>query len=447
MSFPWPTLRLGELAIKVGSGATPKGGEAAYQTTGTPLVRSMNVVFFGFKEQGLAYINAEQAAALDGATVAADDVLLNITGASIGRVTVAPASLAGARVNQHVCIVRPKAALNARFLNAFLSSPGMQAQIWADNYGVTRQALTKQQILDFEIPLPPLAEQQRIADKLDTVLARVHACRDRLARVASMLKRFRQSVLYAATAGKLTPEFDNSAWQSVRLEDVSTITSGVGFPLSLQGRESGDYPFAKVSDISRAVLEQGGLLGTASNWVSADDLKELRVQAIPSGSTVFAKIGEGLKLNRRALTQIELIIDNNCMAVSPDVASLRGSYLYRFLQTVDLGPLSIATAVPSVRRGDIAALKFPLPPLDEQSEIVRRVETLFAFADRLEARLAQAQTAIDRLTPSLLAKAFRGELVPQDPADEPAAELLKRLAAQRAAAPAAPRRRRAASMP
>ncbi len=84
----------------------------------------------------------------------------------------------------------------------------------------------------------------------------------------------------------------------------------------------------------------------------------------------------------------------------------------------------------------------PIPPADEQAEIVRRVETLFAFADRLEARLAQAQTAVDRLTPSLLAKAFRGELVPQDPADEPAAELLKRLARNRAAAEPMTRARR-----
>ncbi len=76
-----------------------------------------------------------------------------------------------------------------------------------------------------------------------------------------------------------------------------------------------------------------------------------------------------------------------------------------------------------------------LPPIVEQYEIVKRIETLFAFADRLEARLASARAATERLTPALLAKAFRGELVPQDPNDEPASELLKRLAAQREAAP------------
>jgi len=97
---------------------------------------------------------------------------------------------------------------------------------------------------------------------------------------------------------------------------------------------------------------------------------------------------------------------------------------------------------PRINLGQLRRFGLLLPPMAEQTEIVRRVDTLFAFADRLEARLAQAQTAVARLTPSLLAKAFRGELVPQDPADEPAAELLKRLAASRTATTAKTRKPR-----
>ena len=95
--------------------------------------------------------------------------------------------------------------------------------------------------------------------------------------------------------------------------------------------------------------------------------------------------------------------------------------------------------------GDLKTTRIPFPPLPEQTEIVRRVEILFAFADRLEARLATARRQVGQLTPALLAKAFRGELVAQDPADEPASELLKRLAAQRDAAPKARRGRQGAS--
>lgn len=100
----------------------------------------------------------------------------------------------------------------------------------------------------------------------------------------------------------------------------------------------------------------------------------------------------------------------------------------------------------SINQGDVRSAIINLPPRHEQSEIVRRVETLFAFADRLETRLQKAQAAADRLTPALLAKAFRGELVPQDPDDEPAAELLQRLAAQRAQAPVKRGRKKAVAV-
>ena len=99
-------------------------------------------------------------------------------------------------------------------------------------------------------------------------------------------------------------------------------------------------------------------------------------------------------------------------------------------------------AIRGINIGDVRALQIPFPPLNEQHEIVRRVETLFAFADRLEARCTAARKQVGQLTPALLAKAFRGELVPQDPNDEPAAELLKRLAASRGDAPRARRGRR-----
>ena len=99
-------------------------------------------------------------------------------------------------------------------------------------------------------------------------------------------------------------------------------------------------------------------------------------------------------------------------------------------------------AVRGINIGDVRALQIPLPPLLEQTEIVRRVETLFALADKVQAQYTAARTRIDNLTVTILAKAFRGELVPQDPNDEPASALLERLRAKRDAAPAMARRGR-----
>ncbi len=102
--FPWPVVKLKDVTVKVGSGATPRGGKISYKPIGIPLIRSMNIHFSGFKVEGLAFIDEQQARQLDNVKVIEGDVLLNITGASIGRVTTAPRTMEGARVNQHVCI-------------------------------------------------------------------------------------------------------------------------------------------------------------------------------------------------------------------------------------------------------------------------------------------------------------------------------------------------------
>ena len=88
-------------------------------------------------------------------------------------------------------------------------------------------------------------------------------------------------------------------------------------------------------------------------------------------------------------------------------------------------------AIRGINIGDVRALQIPFPPLNEQHEIVRRVEALFKIADNIEKRYEKAKAHVDKLTQSILAKAFRGELVPQDPNDEPASELLKRIQAER----------------
>src|SRR5262249_42721454 len=151
---------------KIGSGATPTGGKTSYKTSGIPLIRSMNVHFSGFTPEGLAYIDKEQANKLENVTVRPGDVLLNITGASIVRVTIAPSNMDGARVNQHVAIIRLIKGIESKFVSGFLSSPAMQRTVAEENYGVTRQALTKSMIEEFDVPIPPLSEQRRIVAKI-----------------------------------------------------------------------------------------------------------------------------------------------------------------------------------------------------------------------------------------------------------------------------------------
>lgn len=180
-SADWETRKLKELTTKIGSGSTPSGGKESYQESGVPLIRSMNVHFGGFVPHGLAFLNDEQADKLKNVTVKADDVLLNITGASIGRVATAPKDMEGARVNQHVCILRPTDEIIPPFLELFLASPVVQNLIDDVQVGATREALTKARIEQFEIPVPSLAEQRRIVTKVEQLMALVDALETQLA--------------------------------------------------------------------------------------------------------------------------------------------------------------------------------------------------------------------------------------------------------------------------
>ncbi len=169
MGSEWKSLHLGKSCIKIGSGATPRGGKESYLEKGPmALIRSQNIYNDGFTPLGLAYISYEQAAKLDNVIVQKGDVLLNITGDSVARVCMAPANVLPARVNQHVAIIRPNTNLfNSQFLHYFLTSPTQQAHMLAiASVGATRNALTKGMIESFQVPCPNISEQERIAETL-----------------------------------------------------------------------------------------------------------------------------------------------------------------------------------------------------------------------------------------------------------------------------------------
>jgi type I restriction enzyme S subunit len=144
------------------------------------------------------------------------------------------------------------------------------------------------------------------------------------------------------------------------------------------------------------------------------------------------------------------VITADCIKFKPDTSKIITKFAYFYMKSElfrkKVREISAGVAQQKVSLGNFREISLLVPSLEEQTEIVRRVEQVFAFADQLEARVKAAQTRIDRLTQSLLAKAFRGELVPQDPNDEPASVLLARIKAQRAAEPKAKRGRGAAKL-
>lgn len=168
----WEVKKLGDCCLKIGSGATPKGGDSAYKEEGISLIRSLNVHNDGFRYKDLAFIDEDQAKALSNVQIEPLDVLLNITGASVARCCIVPNDVIPARVNQHVSILRCNQDVIApTFLSFQLKSAEYQTVLLtiSRSNGATREALTKQQQQNFDVILPPLPLQQQFASKIKAI--------------------------------------------------------------------------------------------------------------------------------------------------------------------------------------------------------------------------------------------------------------------------------------
>ena len=433
----WSCATLGEVA-SWGSGGTPSrsnaalyGGSISWFKTGELGPRQIFKSEETITEEALKVSSAK--------LFPAGSVALAMYGATIGKVSILGLEAA---TNQACAVGIPKETItNTAYLYHYLRS---QKEAFVEaGQGGAQPNISQTVVKSWPFPVAPLNEQKRIADKLDTVLTRVDAVNTRLARVAPLLKRFRQSVLAAATSGRLTEDWrsdhaTNAEWTHTTLGNVIAEMRN-GLAAKPDEKPSGSK-ILRISAIRPGELDANDhrYLTTSSQESStyslkAGDLLFTRYNGSLEFVGVCAMVGQDLsnyvypdKLIRvRAKPELALpkYLELACSASAARV-QIEG-----FVKS-SAGQKGISGA-------DLKSLSLSIPRIDEQTEIVRRVETLFAFADRLEARLAQAQTAATRLTPALLAKAFRGELVPQDPNDEPAAELLRRLASS----PTAPAKR------
>jgi len=210
----WESDKLANLTTKIGSGATPSGGQASYKKEGISLIRSMNVHDNGFRPRNLAFIDDKQAKKLDNVTLEEGDVLLNITGASVARCCKIPNDYLPARVNQHVSIIRPiKEKLDSDFLHYILTSKITKDKLLGiGEQGATRQAITKAQIETFEISYPISIDAQR------KTMQELNEVREKAERLAfsyqeknSRLDELKKSILQKAFAGELKLEKVNVA--------------------------------------------------------------------------------------------------------------------------------------------------------------------------------------------------------------------------------------------
>ena len=205
----WAWVRLSSLFTKIGSGSTPAGGRKVYQNEGPMLIRSQNVHNGGLRLDDVAHF-ARSLFEKRSSHILPNDMLLNITGASIGRCAIVPGAFGDADVNQHVLIMRPIDKAINRFLHAAIISPVVQMAIMADQVGATKEGLSAAKAANLLAPIPPLAEQRRIVERAEELSAlieeygRLEDAREELDAV--LPGRLRKSVLQMAVQGKLVPQ-------------------------------------------------------------------------------------------------------------------------------------------------------------------------------------------------------------------------------------------------
>jgi type I restriction enzyme, S subunit len=434
----WISAALSEIA-SIQMGQSPDS--SSYNNTGNGLP-----FFQGKTEFGKLFPTTQKWCSEPKKIADSNDILLSV------RAPVGPTNLAIERC----CIGRGLAAIQAfapndqKYLLYYFRN--IEGWLTKQGTGTTFSAISGDFIRGLQVPIAPLNEQKRIAEKLDRLLAKVDNCRERLDRIPLILKGFRQSILTAAISGELTANWrdektsDPRKWSYSTAKDLCEwITKGTTPSKDRMYEISGDVPFIKVYNL----CFDGRLDFTVNPTFIDKDTHEivLKRSIVFPGDVLMNIVGPPLgKVSIVPASHPEWNI-NQAIAVFRSKDKINNQFLSYVL-------MSQKTISDVIQKAKATAGQFnltleicreiivPVPSIEEQKEIIRRVEKLFDFADRLEARYQTARAQIDKLTPALLDKAFKGELVPQDPTDEPAAALLAKIQSKSTPAKAAKTRKK-----
>jgi type I restriction enzyme, S subunit len=397
---------------------------------GIPYVRPTEIVGDVIQVEQLRRTSPTIAAQYSRSSLKPDDLLLSIVG-TIGKVAIVPTELEGANITQSSARIRlANLGIDHYFVVWALRSSGLRSQFDKFRLGTGVPRLNIAHVRSLKVPIAPLNEQRRVAAKLDDLFAKVDACRKRLEQVPRLLKQFRQSVLSAATSGRLLSTIAGGR-EKVSLDSVCKLDMGYAF-------KSAEFQNKGIRLLRGENIEPGRLRWTETKHFPLEKLAAFENLFINEGDVILAMdrplVSAGLKIARAKKCDLPCVLVQRVCRFIPS-HHLDASFLYHLLNEQKfiqhLVGEQTGTQVPHISSKQILSFRFKLPALAEQQEIIHRVEALFKIADAVEDRYRKAKEQLDKLPQSILAKAFRGELVPQDPDDEPASVLLERIRAEK----------------
>ncbi|UYF44393.1 restriction endonuclease subunit S [Aliarcobacter cryaerophilus] len=366
----WEVVKLGELSNKIGSGITPTGGETVYQSSGRFFIRSQNVGLGSLLLDDVAYISDEIHSTFKNTEIKQNDVLLNITGASIGRCAIANKTIEGGNVNQHVCIIRPKInKIDTKFLTTFLLSHQGQKQIDSFQAGGNRQGLNFAQIASFITPLPPLKEQEKIAQILTTWDEAITKQTELLRAKELQKKALMQKLL----SGEVRFNGFNDVWQEIRLDKLVFFQEGPGVR-NTQYRKSG-VKLLNVGNLNNNILN----LSSTETYISEEEAYGVYKHfLVDEGDLLISCSGINSESFKKKIAFVKkehlpLCMNTSTMRFKNLKNKLLLEYLYFFFQTLffEKQVFGVLTGSAQFNFGPthIKWFKIKLPSLPEQQKI------------------------------------------------------------------------------
>lgn len=356
----WKRCIIGELTTKVGSGVTPRGGKAVYKSEGHPFVRSQNVGLGHLILDDITYIDEDTHQRQKSTELQLDDVLLNITGASIGRSALVNQQIVGGNVNQHVCIIRANKKLIPSFLCYFLLSQYGQKQIESFQAGGNRQGLNFEQIRSIKIGLPSIEEQKKIADLLLLIEQRITTQN----KIIEDLKKLKSAISLNL--------LHSDSWMQFKIKDIATIGRGrVISSIEISQQKNPLYP------VYSSQTTNEGIMGYLDDFMFEGEYISWTTDGANAG-TVFYRNGKFNCTNVCGLIKLKKGFDTYCVSLILSEATRKY--------------VSVNLANPKLMNNTMGEIQIHLPKLEEQKRITivfRKLQELFEVHNNLLTRYSK----------------------------------------------------------
>jgi len=412
----WIVDRIGDIALKIGSGVTPKGGASVYLDKGIPLFRSQNIHFSGLKTDDIVFISENTHQEMKSSQIRINDVLLNITGASLGRCFYF-SDTCGANVNQHVCIIRPNHQVLTKFLYYFLSSDVGQKQIFSSFRGASREGLNFKEIKIFRLGFPLLKEQQKIADYLDHHCAKLDKVIALKQQQIKTLEALRQSTIYQAVTKGLddsVPLVDSGVewlgdipegWKVRKLKYVTTqIVDGTHFTPTYIDK---GVPFLRVTDIQTDAINL-----TKVKFIPEAEHEELIKRAKPEqGDVLLSKNGTiGITKVITWDWEFSIFVSLCLIKFQPNINPYYFSYFFESdVVNKQISEGSKKTSVTNLHLVKIRELLICFPLISEQCSVVAYLDQETQRLNTLKENLNQQITTLQAYKKSLIYEMVTGK--------------------------------------